>query len=217
MLCSERWFSRERSSRIELLQNKFFQSVSRVRFVDVERLKSLENWEVAWAFALLFSWNFAYSSIWDQEIKFTEISCELAILYILEKLRISIASAHSEKRRRNFLLLRLHILREDELWRIDLDVSSEIYSCRRISETENRDTQYFYRVLTSLSANTLLHAKSVAYDIHIIFIIQIVSLRRTISDQRIDWCLLKSDRTERHDEVVFDVCTTYLIARLQIR
>ena len=71
----------------------------------------------------------------------------------------------------------LHILREDDLWRIDLDVSSKIYSCRRISETESRDTQCFYRVLTSLSAYTLFHAKFVAYDIHMLCSCEIRCMR----------------------------------------
>ena len=65
LLISKRRHSRERFSRIELLQNTCFQkSVSSM----------IENLIVS-TFILFFVWNFVNSLTWNQEIKFIKIFC----------------------------------------------------------------------------------------------------------------------------------------------
>ena len=63
--CSERRFSRERSSRVELLQNRCFQKFSRVRFVDV--------WKIDCLLTIVSSWN----------------TCKIVALYSFKKSRVS--------------------------------------------------------------------------------------------------------------------------------
>ena len=149
LFVSRRWFSHERFSRIELLQNKCFQKYVSSTFESliVSTIVLFFVWNSVNFLALKSKNQIYWSFLCLQFVRFHEFRTHCSLSIIICIAIHFVASAHSLRRRRSYFCFRVRTFIEKTNYVIVLFEFTITYSfkrfvrdllCRRISETKNK-------------------------------------------------------------------------------